>query len=140
MSPHIRRLIYVCAYELIAVLIVTGALLLLGHDLSDSGLTAIVSSVIALVWNYLWTTMFEAWEARQISTTRTVLRRIAHAVGFEGGLILFLVPVMAWLLGISLLEAFLLDLGILVFFLCYTFVFAWLFDLILPRRPASQVH
>lgn len=140
MSPHVRRILYVCAYELIAVLIVTTALLLLGHDLRDSGLTAVVSSLIALIWNYLWTTMFEAWESRQASTTRTVLRRVAHAVGFEGGLIVFLVPVMALLLGVSLLDAFLLDLGLLVFFLCYTFVFAWLFDLILPRRPASRVH
>lgn len=138
MSPHARRLIYVVAYEVIAILIVTAALFVLGHGLGGSGVTAVVSSAIALVWNFIWTSIFEAWEQRQPSTIRTVPRRIAHAVGFEAGLIVFLVPVMAWLLGVSLLEALILDLGLLVFFLCYTFGFAWLFDLALPRRSAGD--
>lgn len=138
MSPHVRRLIYVIMYEVIAILIVMTALFALGHGLGGSGITAVTSSAIALVWNFIWTSMFEAWEQRQVSTTRTVPRRIAHAVGFEAGLIVLLVPVMAWLLHVSLLEALILDLGLLVFFLCYTFVFAWLFDLVLPRRKAED--
>ncbi|MGO1538853.1 MAG: PACE efflux transporter [Leucobacter sp.] len=141
MSPHIRRLIYVVTYELIAVLLVTVALAYLGFSSGGSVLVAVVSSTIALIWNYAWTTAFEAWERRQASQKRTIPRRIAHTMGFEAGLIILLVPVMAWILQITLLEAFILDLGLLAFFLIYTFVFAWLFDLVLPRRvQGNQVE
>lgn len=134
MSPHVRRIIYVVAYEIIAILVVTGALIVLSYGGGSSGLIAIVSSTVALVWNYAWTTMFEAWEKRQKSQTRTVGRRIVHAIGFEGGLIMFLVPIIAWILHISLLDALILEIGLLVFFLVYTFVFAWVFDIVLPLK------
>ena len=42
------------------------------------------TSVIAVVWNLLFNTLFEAWESRQARRGRSLARRIAHAVGFEG--------------------------------------------------------
>ncbi len=57
-----------------------------------------------------------------------VARRVAHAIGFEGGLALIMVPFMAWWMGITLWQALVLDVGLLLFFLVYTFVFAWVFD------------
>lgn len=81
--------------------------------------------------------MFEAWERRQESQTRTVKRRIVHSIGFEGGLMFFLIPVVAWILKVSLFEAFILEAGILVFFLIYTFVFMWIFDKIWPPHASS---
>lgn len=134
MSPHVRRIVYVVSYELLAVLLVTLALVTLGFGSGGSGIIAVLSSTVALIWNYAWTSMFEAWEKRQASPTRTVRRRIVHAVGFECGLIVALVPIMAWILRVSLLEALILDLGLLVFFLVYTFVFVWLFDLVVPLQ------
>ena len=59
---------------------------------------------------------------------RNVARRIAHAVGFEGGLVLTLVPLFAWWFNVTLWQAFVMDLALIVFFLCYTFVFNWFFD------------
>lgn len=137
MSPTLRRVIYVLSYEAFALLLATGGLMALGHSGSHSGITALVSSVIALSWNFVWTTLFEAWERRQASRRRTVKRRIGHALGFEAGLIFFLVPAMAWTLQVGYVEAFLLDLGLIVFFLIYTFVFAWLFDLVFPPGPQT---
>lgn len=134
MSPVLRRIIYVITYEIIAILFVTTALIVLGFGGGSSGLIAVVSSAVAIVWNFLWNTIFEAWEQRQVSQKRTLPRRIVHAFGFEGGLIVFLVPILAWILQVSLLEAFILELGLLIFFLIYTFVFAWVFDLVLPPR------
>lgn len=128
----LRRIIYVVTYEALAIVFVTFALRALGYGGTGSGLVAVVSSTVALVWNFLWTSIFEAWERRQASQVRTIPRRIAHAVGFEGGLVLFLIPLLAWILQVSLLDAFILELGILVFFFAYTLVFAWLFDLVLP--------
>lgn len=90
------------------------------------------ASTVAVVWNYVWTTLFEMWERRQVSQTRTVLRRMVHAVGFEGGLVVLLLPIVAATLRVSLVQAFSLEVGLLVFFLVYTFVFAWLFDKIWP--------
>ncbi|GAA2844086.1 PACE efflux transporter [Leucobacter komagatae] len=136
MSAVLRRIIYVVTYEVTAILFVSLALMALGHSGAGSGLVAIASSTVALLWNFVWTSLFEAWERRQASQTRTVRRRIAHAIGFEGGLVVFLIPLLAWILNVSLLDAFILELGILVFFLVYTFAFAWLFDIVLP--PAKH--
>lgn len=138
MSPHIRRLIYVAVYEIIAIVAVTFLLTGLGYDGVGSGVVAVVSSTVALTWNYVWTSIFEAWEKRQATKTRTVRRRIAHAIGFEGGLVLFLTPILAWILKVTILEAFTLQIGMLIFFLIYTFVFAWAFDLVFPPKHLSE--
>lgn len=132
MSPAFRRIIYVISYELIAVALTTGGLVVLGFGGGSSGVVAVAASTVAVVWNYVWTTLFEMWERRQVSQTRTVLRRMVHAVGFEGGLVVLLLPIVAATLRVSLVQAFSLEVGLLVFFLVYTFVFAWLFDKIWP--------
>lgn len=134
MSAVLRRIIYVTSYELIAILLTTGGLVLLGFGGGSSGALAITASTVALIWNYIWSTLFDTWESRQASQTRTLRRRIAHAVGFEGGLVVFLLPTMAWLLNVSLLEALRLEVGLLAFFLLYTFVYAWIFDKVLPPK------
>lgn len=131
-SATLRRLIYVLSYELIAIILTAAGLRILGHGGADSTLVAVASSLTALIWNYLFNLLFEAWERRQASARRTLRRRIAHALGFEGGLVIFLVPVLALLLGVPLLEAFLLEAGLLLFFLLYTFAFSWCFDRIVP--------
>jgi uncharacterized membrane protein len=41
---------------------------------------------------------------------------------------LFLVPLIAWWYGTSLWHALVMDLGLVVFFLVYTFAFSWVFD------------
>ena len=138
MSPHLRRVIYVISYELVAILLTTLILVVLGFGGGSSGLIAVISSTVALIWNYIWTTLFEFWESRQESQTRTPLRRAVHAVGFEGGLVVFLVPILAWVLSVSLLEALRLEAGLLVFFLAYTFVFSWLFDRIWSPVPRER--
>ncbi|HZK31514.1 MAG TPA: PACE efflux transporter [Corynebacterium sp.] len=132
MSPLKRRLLYVLSYEIIAVVFVSVSLTLLGLGGGNSTLIAVVSSAVAVGWNFLWNTLFECWEKKQHSQTRTLGRRVVHSLGFEGGLVVFLVPVIALILGVGLVEAFFLELGLLVFFLLYTFVFAWVFDRILP--------
>ncbi|MFA5606263.1 MAG: PACE efflux transporter [Leucobacter sp.] len=134
MSPHVRRIIYVVTFELVAIVIVTIALFALGHSGAGAGITAVASSTVAMIWNYIWTTIFEAWEKRQVSQHRTLKRRMVLALGFEGGLVIFLVPVVSWVLGVSWAEAFLLDLGLMVFFLIYAFVYAWIFDKVFPRK------
>ncbi|MFY8117150.1 MAG: PACE efflux transporter [Roseateles sp.] len=124
-----RKLVYVSLYELFAVALTSAGLTLLaGSSPGHAGIAAVASSAIALVWNLVYTHLFEAWEARQATRGRNLRRRVAHAVGFEGGLVVMLVPLFAWWLDISLWQALLLDFGLIVFFLVYTFVFNLAFD------------
>ena len=134
-----RRLVYVSLYELFAVgLTSAGLALLAGSALAHAGIAALASSAIALAWNLAYTHLFEAWEARQTRRGRSLARRIARALGFEAGLIVMLVPLFAWWLEISLWQALLLDFGLIVFFLIYTFVFNLAFDRLFGL-PASAV-
>lgn len=123
-----RRFIYVGVYETLAIIIVTLAFIAGDRSAAVAGGVAVGSSTIAVIWNYIFNTLFERWEARQAVRGRNGARRVLHALGFEGGLTLWLVPFMAWMLGVSLWQALLLDLGLLAFFLVYTFVFTWAFD------------
>ncbi len=124
-----RKLVYVIAYELIAVGI-TGSGLVAGGGYATlhAGITAIGVSVIALIWNLIYNMVFEHWEMHQAIRGRGALRRIAHATGFEAGLTVMLIPLLSWWLEISLWQAFLLDFGLLLFFLVYTFAFNLVFD------------
>jgi len=135
-----RKLVYVSLYEGFAILFASvGLAALSGAGAAKSTALAVASSVIAVLWNLLFNTLFEAWESRQKIRGRSVARRIAHAIGFEGGLAAILVPVFAWWLGIGLWEAFLFDAALLLFFLVYTFVFNWSFDRVfgLPASAAA---
>lgn len=59
---------------------------------------------------------------------RSFSRRLAHGLGFEGGLTLILVPVMSAWLAISWQAAFLANVGLLAFFFVYAIAFTWAFD------------
>ncbi|WIV99064.1 PACE efflux transporter [Kinneretia aquatilis] len=129
MSPVQRRVLQAVLYEAIAVAMVGPAVAwMFATSLQSSALLALAMSSIALAWNYVFNALFERWEARQAVKGRTLGRRLLHGIGFEGGLVLFLVPLMAWWLNISLLEALIADLAILAFFFVYAIVFTWAFD------------
>jgi uncharacterized membrane protein len=103
-----------------------------------AGIAAVASSAIALVWNLAYNTGFEYWEARQAQKGRGLWRRVAHALGFEAGLVVLLVPLFAYLLGLSWWEAFVYDLGLMLFFMVYTFLFNLGFDHVFGL-PASAM-
>lgn len=122
-------MVYVTLYEAIAIAVCSLAFAALsGQSVGHASLLSAAASVVAVVWNVIFNSLFEAWEARQAVRGRSIGRRLAHAIGFEGGLVLFLVPLIAWWLEVSLWQALVMDLGLVVFFLVYTFVFNWLFD------------
>ncbi|NVM75306.1 putative membrane protein [Duganella sp. SG902] len=134
-----RKVVYVSLFETIAIgLTSTGLMLMGGHDAGHAGTAAVASSLIAIVWNFAFNTMFEAWEARQAKRGRDWKRRAAHAIGFEGGLLLVLVPLFAWWLNISLWEALVLDIGLLIFFMIYTYIFSLAFDHVFGLPASAQ--
>lgn len=132
-----RKVVYVCLYEAIAIAICSASF----FALSDKGLAhattlSIACSAIAVLWNLGFNALFERWEALQTVRGRSLARRAAHALGFEGGLIVLLVPLIAWWLDVSLVQSLLMDIGLSIFFLVYTFIFGWVFDRIFGL-PAS---
>ena len=133
-----RRVIYVALYETIAILAASLMFMAIGQSAGHSGGMAVAASAIAILWNVTFNTLFEKWEARQAVRGRSIARRIAHAIGFEGGLALVLIPLMAWWFGVSLWEATLMEAGLLVFFLVYTYAFNWGFDRIFGLPASAQ--
>lgn len=129
LAPRTRRVLQAVLYEVFAIALVTPAIALFFNEGKGSalGLSVLMSS-IALTWNYVFNALFEWWERRQTTKGRSPLRRLVHGVGFEGGLGVFLIPVMALWLHISLWEAILTELGFLLFFMVYTVAFTWCFD------------
>lgn len=132
-----RRIVHVTFYEIFAIAL--SSVVMLGTtpaDLKLATVASILASVYAVVWNVTYNSLFEAWEARQSVRGRSLWRRIGHAFGFEFGFLVVLVPAFAWMLGISLVEAFILESGMILMFLVYTFVYNLAFDRIFGL-PAS---
>lgn len=135
----LRKIVYISLYELIAIVIAsTGLAAGAGASLERAGAIAVASSVIAVVWNLVYNTLFERWEARQSVRGRSVRRRMAHAIGFELGFLVMLVPLFAWWFGIGLQHALVLEIGLALFFLVYTFAFNWAFDKTFGLPAAAQ--
>ncbi|MEN9436531.1 MAG: hypothetical protein RIR09_1186 [Pseudomonadota bacterium] len=141
MTPRWRRVLQAVLYEVFAIAFVGPLLSVIFNKPATStiGLAFILSSV-ALGWNYVFNALFERWESHQAERGRSLTRRLAHGIGFEGGLVVILIPVMAWGLAISALEAFLANLGLLAFFFVYAIAFTWAFDRVfgLPASAAKR--
>lgn len=143
MSPTRRRIAQALLYEGIAVAVVTPTLALaFSHPPGSAFVLSALMSGIALAWNYAFNAVFEQWEARQVVKGRSLARRITHGVGFEGGLAVILLPVMAYWLDVSLMAALVADLGLLAFFFFYTVAFTWAFDKVfgLPLSARSTAQ
>lgn len=128
------RIRHALSFEIIALLIaVPGGALLFGLPLHDIGLVAVVSATLATLWNYLYNILFDHAMLRLYgSVLKTFRVRIVHTILFEGGVLLVLLPFIALYLGITLWEAFLLDISFTVFYFFYTFGFNWLYDRVFP--------
>ena len=130
-SDRIRHAI---SFEVLALLIVTpmGAWLF-DKPLQEIGVVTVVSASIATAWNYVYNLGFDhAMQRVRGTVQKTVPIRVLHAVTFEVGLLFVLMPFIAWYLGVSLMEAFLIDVSFAVFYLIYAFVFNWVYDVVFP--------
>jgi uncharacterized membrane protein len=59
--------------------------------------------------------------------------RAFHALGFESGFIVIGVSIVAYVLNVSLLQAFTLEIGFFLFFLPYTMFYNWAYDTLRER-------
>ncbi|MDN7142487.1 PACE efflux transporter [Pseudomonas sp. JQ170] len=142
MQGKARKVVQAILYEAIAVLCVAPTLAwAFDTDMAQSTVLSLILSAVALGWNMFYNWIFEYWEARQAQRRRTLWRRFVHALGFEGGMVLILLPVVAYWLQISLWAALLTNLALFLFFFVYAFVFQWSFDRVFDvpesaREPA----
>jgi uncharacterized membrane protein len=130
-SDRIRHAI---SFEIIGLALVTplGALAF-GMPVADIGVVGVAGATIATGWNYLYNLGFDHVMQRLTGGTKKSLAvRVLHAVLFEGGLLVALLPLIAWYLGISLLQAFMMDVSFALFYLVYAFVFNLAYDRIFP--------
>jgi len=133
-----RRVIYVTIYEIVAIIASSLLFVVIGQQPGESGVMAVVASAVAVIWNVSFNSAFEWWEARQSVKGRSIGRRVAHAIGFEGGLALILVPVMAWWFGVTLWQALAMEAALVGFFLVYTYLFNWVFDRFFGLPASAQ--
>ncbi|ETD83124.1 membrane protein [Rhodobacter capsulatus YW1] len=134
-SAPLRRLIYVLTFEAGAIALSTLLLTRLSAGpAADSLLVSVLVTGIALIWNLVFNTGFEAAEQR-FRLRRTLALRALHALGFEGGLFLFTVPLYMGFYGVSPAEAVAMEAALLICFLIYTFLFTWGFDRVFPPPP-----
>lgn len=135
------KIVYVTAYEVFGwVISSVGLALLADSSTAVTGPLALIITTIAVSWNFIYNCLFEFWESRQKSRIRTFRRRLAHAVGFQLTLVVYLIPLIAWWLGVSLWQALVMDFALIIIIPCYTFVYNWVFDKIfgLPKSALPE--
>ena len=132
-----ERFLQALGFEGLALLICTPLLVwITGRPALEMGVVTLGISLLALSWNVIFNSLFDRLKIR-LQLANGGWTRVLHALLFEGGLILLAVPLIAALMKISLLETFILDIGVLLFFLPYTYVYHWGYD-VLREKIANK--
>lgn len=123
-----ERLAHATGYEVGAVVMSAPVMAwVFDKPVETTGALALVISLIAMAWNMLYNAIVD----RHVAKPRHqwgLRGRLLHGLGFEGGIVALCLPVAMWMLGISLVEAFMLEAGFFVFILPYTVLYNWAFD------------
>jgi uncharacterized membrane protein len=134
------RIRHAISFEIIGILLATplGAFVFHLHA-GDSAVIVIGSATVAMLWNYVYNLGFDkALDRWRGTTLKSVPIRIVHAVLFELGLLLMLMPLIALYLGISLWQALLMDIAFALFYMLYALAFNWAYDRIFPLPEWQQ--
>lgn len=123
-----ERIFHAVIFEVTANVIIALSLAwLMNVSVLQSGSLSVISALTATVWNFVFNKFFDSLQKKH-QFQRTFLVRAIHAVGFETGLIISLIPVAMFMLNLTIAEAFFVEIGLVLFFLPYTMFFNWLYD------------
>jgi uncharacterized membrane protein len=127
------------AFEIVGLAIfVPGSAFILGHPITNMGVIGIVSATAATIWNFVFNWLFDHAMRRFAGTVhKTMGIRLIHTGLFEAGLIVVLIPFIAWYLQIGLVDALFLDVGIVIFYLVFGFLFNLAYDRAFPPSRLS---
>ncbi|PSW22262.1 hypothetical protein C9I98_03085 [Photobacterium sanctipauli] len=140
----IERVFHAVLFEVLAIsLSIIGLTIFTHHPVSSLSGTMIAVATIAMIWNMIFNAIFDRFFTGK-REERSLKARCVQVIGFEGGLLLFTVPIMAWLLSVGLWEAFIMDIGVTLFITAYAFVFNYCYDhlraALLRRRQLATVQ
>ncbi len=129
-----QRFLHIFFYESIALFILTPLISsLLNESLEHMFSMTVTASLLAALWNFIYNYLFDYVE-RQLHkdrSKRTLLCRSVHTVLFQGTLATIIIPTIAAFLHINFLQALMLDIGLLSFFMLYTGLYNFVFDFII---------
>lgn len=133
------RIRHTVMFEVIGLaLVIPGGAQLFGLPATHMGVIGVGSATVATIWNFFFNLGFDHAMRRLIGHARKDLpTRILHALLFEAGLLVLLLPPIAWYLGMGLWETFLMDLAIVIFYVVYAFLFNLAYDRLFPI-PAPE--
>lgn len=139
MRSTFDRIRHTIGYELIGILLCAPfASWVLGKPLLHVGTLALALSLIATAWNYFYNLAFDTCMHQRLGRTeKNWKERILHAFGFEVGLLVVSLPLAAWWLSMSILEALWLDIGLVVFYFFYALFYNLAYDRIFPIPRAT---
>jgi uncharacterized membrane protein len=124
-----ERIFHSLLFEIIALcLLILFASLFSGLALGSITGLAVGLSLTAMCWNYVYNLIFDKYFGTN-RITRSLSMRIGHAVVFELGLLVVTLPAIMWMLNIDFISALILDMGMIIFFLIFTIVFNWCYDI-----------
>ncbi len=128
------RIRHAISFEVIGIIIATPLAAFAFHlPGGDSAVIVVASATVAMLWNYIFNLGFDhAMQRLRGGTAKTTPIRIAHAVLFELGLLMIMLPLVAWYLQISLWQALVMDIALALFYMGYAFVFNWAYDRVFP--------
>ena len=125
---RLERVLHALLFECFAILFtVIGMSLLTSHQTSLLTGTIVSISVVAVFWNMLFNSIFDRFFTAP-RETRSIGLRIFHTLAFEGGLLIFTVPLVAYMLSVDWWTAFVMDIGMTLFVVVYTFFFNLIYD------------
>ena len=135
-----RRIIHALSYEIVLLVIIAIALSFIFEvPMEIVGSLGVAMAVTSVIWNMIFNHFFEKFEKKR-KLKRTIGVRILHAIGFEGGLMLATIPMVAYAMNMSIWQAVLLDLSMTLCILVYTFIFQWCYDYIEARLGYTPNH
>lgn len=142
MRSPLDRLRHALSFEIIALLLFVPLGALAFHvPMQDIGVVGVVSATLATLWNMVYNYAFDLALRRLTGTTRKTGRaRLLHAVLFELGLLVVLMPFIAWYLGVSLWRALVMDMSFALFYMLYALVFNWAYDRLFPLPEWAAPH
>ncbi|APC92241.1 MULTISPECIES: PACE efflux transporter [Francisella] len=127
----LARIIHTIGFEFFGIVIFTPfAMFILHKGVFHIAGLAIIISLIAMLWNFIYNYIFDIIEIKlgMCRSKRRLLPRALHALLFELGLLIVTIPLVAYILNMSLLAALLVDIGFVIFYLIYAFVYNYIFD------------
>lgn len=135
------RIRHTVMFEVIGLaLVIPGGAMLFNLPATHMGVIGVGSATVATLWNFVFNLGFDHAMLRFVGHTRKSLGlRVLHALLFEGGLLVLLLPPMAWYLGMGLWQTFVMDLAIVVFYVVYAFLFNLAYDRVFPVSGNEQM-